>query len=181
MKNISKILLAFVIVFSSSLKTKADEGMWLPLLLGGQTYENMKECGLRLTPEQIYSVNQSSVKDAIVALGGGFCTGEIISNQGLMLTNHHCGFDAIQQNSTTEHDYLTEGFWAMKRDQEIPADFSVWFLNEMSDVTDLVLKDVTEKMGEDERANAIKKAIAKIKEDASKGKGDEFAVDVKSF
>ncbi len=181
MKNISKILLAFAIVFSSSLKTKADEGMWLPLLLGGQTYENMKECGLRLTPEQIYSVNQSSVKDAIVALGGGFCTGEIISNQGLMLTNHHCGFDAIQQNSTTDHDYLTDGFWAMKRDQEIPADFSVWFLNEMSDVTDLVLKDVTEKMGEDERANAIKKAIAKIKEDASKGKGDEFAVQVKSF
>ena len=173
--------MAFIIVFSTAIKTKADEGMWLPLLLGGETYENMKNCGLRLTPEQIYSVNQSSVKDAIVALGGGFCTGEIISNQGLMLTNHHCGFDAIQQNSTTDHDYLTDGFWAMKKDQEIPADFSVWFLNEMKDVTDLVLSDVTDKMSEDERSNAIKKSIASLKAEASEGKGDEFAVQVKSF
>jgi hypothetical protein len=173
--------MAFIIVFSTTIKTKADEGMWLPLLLGGKTYENMKNCGLRLTPEQIYSVNQSSVKDAIVALGGGFCTGEIISNQGLMLTNHHCGFDAIQQNSTTDHDYLTDGFWAMKQDQEIPADFSVWFLNEMKDVTDLVLSEVTDKMSEDERSNAIKKSIANLKAEASEGKGDEFAVQVKSF
>ena len=181
MKRITKILLAFVIVFSTTIKTKADEGMWLPLLLGGDTYENMKNCGLRLTPEQIYSVNQSSIKDAIVALGGGFCTGEIISKQGLMLTNHHCGFDVIQQNSTTEHDYLTDGFWAMKRDQEIPAGFSVWFLNEMKDVTDLVLGDVTDKMSEDERSNVIRKSIADLKEKASEGKGDEFAVQVKSF
>ena len=181
MKRITKILLAFIIVFSTVIKTKADEGMWLPLLLGGETYQNMKNCGLRLTPEQIYSVNQSSIKDAIVALGGGFCTGEIISKEGLMLTNHHCGFDAIQQNSTTEHDYLTDGFWAMKRDQEIPADFSVWFLNEMTDVTDSILSNVTDKMSEDERSNAIKKAIANLKKRASEGKGDEFAVQVKSF
>ncbi len=173
--------MAVVIVFSTVVKTKADEGMWLPLLIGGETYKNMQECGLRLTPEQIYSVNQSSIKDAIVALGGGFCTGEIISKEGLMLTNHHCGFDAIQQNSTTEHDYLTDGFWAMKRDQEIPADFSVWFLNEMKDVTELVLADISDQMSEDERSNAIRKSIAKIKKEASEGKGDEFAVQVKPF
>ena len=181
MKRITKILMAVVIVFSTVVKTKADEGMWLPLLIGGETYKNMQECGLRLTPEQIYSVNQSSIKDAIVALGGGFCTGEIISNEGLMLTNHHCGFDAIQQNSTTDHDYLTDGFWAMKRDQEIPADFSVWFLNEMKDVTELVLADISDQMSEDERSNAIRKSIAKIKKEASEGKGDEFAVQVKPF
>ena len=181
MKKIAKLLLASLLFFGTALKTKADEGMWLPFLLGGETYKNMQECGIRLTPEQIYSVNQSSIKDAIVALGGGFCTGEIISKEGLMLTNHHCGFDAIQQNSTTDHDYLTDGFWAMNKGQEIPVDFSVWFLDKMKDVTDQVLADVTSEMSEDERSNAIRKAISKLKEEASEGKGEEFAVQVKPF
>ena len=181
MKKIAKLLLASLLFFGTALKTKADEGMWLPFLLGGETYKNMQECGIRLTPEQIYSVNQSSIKDAIVALGGGFCTGEIISKEGLMLTNHHCGYDAIQQNSTTDHDYLTDGFWAMNKGQEIPVDFSVWFLDKMKDVTDLVLADVTSEMSEDERSNAIRKAISKLKEEASEGKGEEFAVQVKPF
>ena len=108
--------------------------MWLPKLLGEATYRNMVECGIRLTPEQIYDANNSSLKDAIVALGGGFCTGEVISDQGLMLTNHHCGFGTIQANSTTDHDYLTDGFWAMTKEDELPADFGVWFLNEITDV-----------------------------------------------
>ena len=181
MNKIAKLLLASLLFFGTALKTKADEGMWLPFLLGGETYKNMQECGIRLTPEQIYSVNQSSIKDAIVALGGGFCTGEIISKEGLMLTNHHCGFDAIQQNSTTDHDYLTDGFWAMNKGQEIPVDFSVWFLDKMKDVTDQVLADVTSEMSEDERSNAIRKAISKLKEEASEGKGEEFAVQVKPF
>ena len=181
MNKIAKLLLASLLFFGTALKTKADEGMWLPFLLGGETYKNMQECGIRLTPEQIYSVNQSSIKDAIVALGGGFCTGEIISKEGLMLTNHHCGFDAIQQNSTTDHDYLTDGFWAMNKGQEIPVDFSVWFLDKMKDVTDKVLADVTSEMSEDERSNAIRKAISKLKEEASEGKGEEFAVQVKPF
>ncbi|MAP01214.1 MAG: serine protease [Flavobacteriales bacterium] len=181
MKKIAKLLLASLLFFGTALKTKADEGMWLPFLLGGETYKNMQECGIRLTPEQIYSVNQSSIKDAIVALGGGFCTGEIISKEGLMLTNHHCGYDAIQQNSTTDHDYLTDGFWAMNKGQEIPVDFSVWFLDKMKDVTDKVLADVTSEMSEDERSNAIRKAISKLKEEASEGKGEEFAVQVKPF
>ena len=181
MKKIAKVLIAFLLFIVTVQKSSADEGMWLPFLLGGETYKNMQECGIRLTPEQIYSVNQSSIKDAIVALGGGFCTGEIISSQGLMLTNHHCGYDAIQQNSTTEHDYLSDGFWAMNKSEEIPVEFSVWFLDKMKDVTDMVLDSVTSDMTEDQRSNAIRKAISRIKEKASEGKGDEFAVQVKPF
>ena len=100
MKYILKFTFTLFILVNS-LIVKADEGMWLPMLLGEATYKNMVECGIRLTPEQIYNANSSSLKDAIVALGGGFCTGEIISNQGLMMTNHHCGFETIQANSST--------------------------------------------------------------------------------
>ena len=128
MKFYTKLIFTFFISINF-LFVKADEGMWLPMLLGEATYKNMVECGIKLTPEQIYNANNSSLKDAIVALGGGFCTGEIISDQGLMMTNHHCGFGTIQANSSTENDYLTDGFWAMTKEQEIPADFGVWFLN----------------------------------------------------
>ena len=177
----SIIIVLALILSVNVVKIKANEGMWLPFLLGGETYKNMQECGLKLTPEQIYSVNSSSIKDAIVALGGGFCTGEIISGEGLMLTNHHCGYDEIQRNSTTDHDYLTDGFWAMSRDQEIPADFSVWFLREMKDVTDIVLEGITDEMDEQERTQMIETAIAELKANASEGKGSEFEVQVKSF
>jgi len=180
MKKSIVIILALILSVNL-VKIKANEGMWLPFLLGGETYKNMQDCGLKLTPEQIYSVNSSSIKDAIVALGGGFCTGEIISGEGLMLTNHHCGYDEIQRNSTTDHDYLTDGFWAMSRDQEIPADFSVWFLREMKDVTDIVLEGITDEMDEQERAQMIETAIAELKANASEGKGSEFEVQVKSF
>tara|TARA_Y100000589_G_scaffold332004_1_gene388530 strand:- start:4228 stop:6423 length:2196 start_codon:yes stop_codon:yes gene_type:complete len=155
--------------------------MWLPMLLGDATYKNMVQCGVRLTPEQIYSANNSSLKDAIVALGGGFCTGEIISDQGLMLTNHHCGFGTIQANSNTDHDYLTDGFWAMNKSEEIPADFGVWFLDKIVDVTDKVLDGVTDGMSEDERNKLIGKNMAFIKKKYSEGAGDDFKVQVKSF
>ena len=180
MKKLTTILLA-ILLSLSSITTKANEGMWLPFLLGKDVYEQMVQCGLKLTKEQIYSVNSSSLKDAVVALGGGFCTGEIISKQGLMLTNHHCGFGEIQKHSTTEHDYLTDGFWTMNKKQELRADFSVWFLDKMSDVTEDVLKDITDSMSEGERAAAISKAIKGLKEKAAEGKGSEFAVQVKSF
>ena len=161
---------------------KADEGMWLPMLLGEATYKNMVECGIRLTPEQIYNANNSSLKDAIVALGGGFCTGEIISDQGLLMTNHHCGFGTIQANSTTEHDYLTDGFWAMTKEQEIPADFGVWFLNNISDVTDKVLKGLKDNMSEQQRDSLIKSNSNALKKSAKEGRNKEdFAVQVKSF
>ena len=161
---------------------KADEGMWLPMLLGEATYKNMVECGIRLTPEQIYNANNSSLKDAIVALGGGFCTGEIISDQGLLMTNHHCGFGTIQANSTTEHDYLTDGFWAMTKEQEIPADFGVWFLNNISDVTDKVLEGLEDNMSEQQRDSLIKSNSNALKKSAREGRNKEdFAVQVKSF
>lgn len=166
----------------SSVFVKADEGMWLPLMIKRLNYTDMQKCGLQLTPEEIYSVNNSSLKDAIVALGGGFCTGEIISKEGLMLTNHHCGYNTIQANSTEEHDYLTDGFWAMSREQEIPADFAVWFLDRMDDVTDKVLKGVTDNMKESERSSIIQQNIEKLKSEAKKGKdSDAFEVQVKSF
>ena len=181
MKFYTKLIFTFFISFNF-LFVKADEGMWLPMLLGEATYKNMVECGIKLTPEQIYNANNSSLKDAIVALGGGFCTGEIISDQGLMMTNHHCGFGTIQANSSTENDYLTDGFWAMTKDQEIPADFGVWFLNNISDVTDKVLEGIKDGMDESERNAIIRKNMSALKTSASEGKNkDDFAVQVKSF
>ena len=112
----------------------ADEGMWLPFLLG-KNYEQMKKLGLKITTEQIYSVNNSSLKDAIVNFGN-FCTGEVISQDGLILTNHHCGFDAIQSHSSVKNDYITDGFWAMDRSQELSnPGLTVTFLVRMEDVT----------------------------------------------
>ena len=181
MKFYTKLIFTFFISINF-LFVKADEGMWLPMLLGEATYKNMVECGIKLTPAQIYNANNSSLKDAIVALGGGFCTGEIISDQGLMMTNHHCGFGTIQANSSTENDYLTDGFWAMTKEQEIPADFGVWFLNNISDVTDQVLEGVKDGMDEGERNSIIRKNMSSLKTTASEGKNkDYFAVQVKSF
>ena len=181
MKFYTKLIFTFFVSINF-LFVKADEGMWLPMLLGEATYKNMVECGIKLTPEQIYNANNSSLKDAIVALGGGFCTGEIISDQGLMMTNHHCGFGTIQANSSTENDYLTDGFWAMTKEQEIPADFGVWFLNNISDVTDKVLEGVNDGMDESERNAIIRKNMSALKTSASEGKNkDDFAVQVKSF
>ncbi len=123
MKKLS-YLFAFVILISS-VKVKADEGMWLPIFLERLNYVDMQKMGLQLTPEEIYSINNGSLKDAIIGLSstpkpqGFFCTGEIVSNEGLMFTNHHCGFDIIQQHSSTEHDYLADGFWAMNKGEEL--------------------------------------------------------------
>ena len=112
-----KILFTTLIgIFSFS--AIADEGMWLPQLLQNLNEEDMQAHGLQLTAADLYSINQSSLKDAIVSLGG-FCTAEMISNEGLMLTNHHCGFDAIQTHSSVTNDYLEDGFWAMSRDAEL--------------------------------------------------------------
>ena len=96
----------------------ADEGMWLPSLIS-ERIDDMRAKGFRLTAEDIYSINKASMKDAVVLFNGG-CTGELISPEGLLLTNHHCGYDAIQKHSTVEHDYLTNGFWAMSRAEELP-------------------------------------------------------------
>ena len=129
-----KKLIVVVLFCLSLVKASADEGMWLPMLLGQQVYNDMVKRGLKLTKEQLYSINGSSIKDAILIFGGG-CTGEIVSNQGLIFTNHHCGYAAIAGASTIEHNYLEDGFYAFNKDQEIKSELTVQFLDKIIDVT----------------------------------------------
>ena len=125
-----------------SLPVAADEGMWLLPLLKGQKFPEMQALGLKLQDYDIYSPDSASLKDAVVIFGGG-CTGEIVSPEGLLLTNHHCGYGCIQRHSTLEHDYLTDGFWAMSRDQELPnPGMTVTFIDKIEDVTNYVKKEL---------------------------------------
>lgn len=142
------------------IRAAADEGMWLPLLLGKQVYGDMVKKGLKLTNEQLYSINKASLKDAIVIFGGG-CTGEIVSAQGLLFTNHHCGYDVIAGASSIEHNYLRDGFYAANRAEEIPTTLSVQFLLRIDDVTSLVLDSLKGLSGADRltRQNAVIAAI----------------------
>ncbi|MEO6329044.1 MAG: S46 family peptidase, partial [Ginsengibacter sp.] len=133
MKKIFVVIILSVSIF----KARADEGMWLPMLLGEQVYQDMVKHGLKLTKEQLYSINKSSIKDAIIIFGGG-CTGEMVSNEGLIFTNHHCGYGVIAGSSTVEHNYLRDGFYAYTRDQEIRSDLTVTFLEKIVDVTNEV-------------------------------------------
>jgi V8-like Glu-specific endopeptidase len=150
---------------------KADEGMWLLMFLDKQTYKDMKAKGLKLTPKQIYDINQASLKDAIVQFGRG-CTGEIISNEGLLLTNHHCGYPQIQEHSTVEHDYLMNGFWAYSKQEELPCPgLTAKFFIRMEDVTSKVLEDVTKETKEETRSKIVRDNIKKIKDEAEKGNG----------
>jgi len=142
----------------------------------------MEKKGLQLTAEEIYSINTSSLKDAIVSLGGGFCTGEIISDQGLMLTNHHCAYSYIQKNSTVENDILTDGFWAQSNSEELPNDgLYAQFLVRMEDVTKTILKDVKNSMSEDERTEVVDIAIAAVISDAKQSDPGNYDVKVKPF
>ncbi len=142
MRNKTLIFLALFAIFTAP--ARADEGMWIPMLIEKYNIKLMQEKGFKLTAEDIYSVNRACMKDAVVSFGGG-CTGELISPDGLLITNHHCGYSRIQALSSLEHDYLTNGFWAMSRDQELhcPGLF-VTFLKRMEDVTEKVLQGVTE-------------------------------------
>ena len=167
-----------IVFLAGSLVSRADEGMWLPLLLG-RNYEDMKAHGLNLTPEQIYDINNASLKDAIVSFGG-FCTGEVISDKGLVLTNHHCGYDAIAGVSTEEKNYLDNGFWAKDHAQEIPiAGLSVTFIVRMEDVTATVLANLNDNMTEEERQAEIEKVRQTLIEEATIG--TDYTASVKSF
>ena len=157
---------------------RADEGMWIPALLQ-RNEADMQAMGMKITADDIYSINHSSMKDAVVLFGGG-CTGEIVSDQGLLLTNHHCGFDWIQKHSTVEHDYLTEGFWAMTMEEELPCPgLKAKMLRNMEDVTEKVLAGITDQTTDEERAKIIAENIKNIKESAQKD--NEYKVTVESF
>lgn len=177
MKKLIVFLLAFVLSLPTF--TKADEGMWLPLLIKRLNEVDMQKEGLKLTAEEIYSVNNACLKDAIISLGG-FCTAEVVSADGLLLTNHHCGYDAVASLSTVENDILTKGFFAMSRDQEKAAEgLTATFLVRMEDVTDKIKAVINDTMSEDARTIAITSAYKKLKDDNSEN--GRYKVDVKSF
>ena len=167
-KSFMKKLLLFTLLFSFSFCSFADEGMWIPLLLK-KNEADMQKKGFKLTAEDVYSINHSSMKDAVVLFGGG-CTGEIISSEGLLLTNHHCGYWAINSISTVENNYLHNGFWAKSKEEEIPLKGQkATFLIRMEDVTAAVLEGVTDKMKESERQEIIRKNVAAIRAKAVEG------------
>jgi len=175
---IKRILILFSFVFLGISKLSADEGMWLPNLLEGMTITDMHSRGFKLSAEDIYSINQTSMKDAVCQFGGG-CTAELISQKGLLLTNHHCGFGYIQSHSTLEHDYLTNGFWAMSQQEELPCPgLTVMFILSMSDITNDVLSVVTSNMTESERNTAVQKRMTEIEKANTKG---SVAAMVRSF
>jgi hypothetical protein len=136
--HMKRFLLTIVLTVSLFFRSFADEGMWLPMLLGQQVYNDMVKKGLKLSKEQLYSINKASLKDAIIIFGGG-CTGEIVSPEGLIFTNHHCGYSAIAAASKLENNYLKDGFYAKNREEEIPTTLSIQFLLRVDEVTNIVL------------------------------------------
>src|SRR6056297_4219785 len=165
---------------------RAHEGMWVPILLEKYSYEQMQKAGFKLTAEDIYDINQASLKDAVVGLGymgrpfRHFCTAELISDEGLILTNHHCGYRAIQRHSSVEHDYLTDGFWAYSKDEELANPWmTASFLKRMEDVTDQVLEGVTDDMTEEERETIIRENQEAIIEKAEEG--THYRANIKQF
>ncbi len=167
------VFIAFL--FSASL-AHATEGMWLPLLLSQLNEAEMRSLGMKMSADDIYSVNHGSLKDAVVSFGG-FCTGEIISEKGLILTNHHCGFDAIADQSTIEHNYLENGFWAKKTGDELPIPgLFVTFIVRIEDVSEAALAGVTDDMDEKVRQSKIDLNLNAVKKSCSKEAGQEVMV-----
>lgn len=157
MKHLKLLLLFFVIQVQAQ-----QGGMWIPSLLQGMNEKEMKNLGMKMTAADIYSVNKSSLKDAVPHFNGG-CTSEVISPKGLLLTNHHCGFDAIQNHSTVDHDYLTNGFWAYKMSEELPnEDLVVTFIVKIEDVTSKVLEGTATLATELEKQKKIQENITSL-------------------
>ena len=185
--KIAILVLAFS--FLSGIKIYADnppdEGMWLPILLERLNYVDMQKMGLHLTAEELYSINHSSLKDAIVGLSGGgvggfFCTAEVVSPEGLIFTNHHCGYNAVQDHSTTEHDYLTNGFWAMSKAEELKNEnFCASFLIRIENVTDSIIPFLNDTLKESGRSSKVKEISDRIKKRA--GEKGKYETTVKAF
>jgi hypothetical protein len=165
MKRILAII-AFIQVFIPGM-VKADEGMWLPALVEKLNINQMKQEGCKLNAEDIYSINHSSLKDAIVSLDHGSCTAELISAEGLLLTNHHCGFDEIQEHSSVDHDYLRDGFWAKTKEEELSnPNKSASFLISFEDVTDRIIPELNDEMTGDERSKKVRELSSLIEKEA---------------
>lgn len=177
MKKIMLSLTIFMMTFSTALK--ADEGMWFLMHIERLNQRDMQKMGLQLTAEEIYSVNNRSLKDAIVQFNGG-CTASIVSDSGLVLTNHHCGYDAIAELSSAERNHLRDGYWAKSRDAELkPESLYVRFFVRMDDVSKRMLSQVNDNMSEKEREAALNKEIAKIEQENNGG--GKYTVSVRSF
>lgn len=169
-KGFSGMVIALLLTVAV-LNVKADEGMWIPMLLEKYNIEMMQEAGLRLSAEDIYSINQDCLKDALVIFGGG-CTGEMISADGLLLTNHHCGYGAIQRHSSVEKDYLTNGFWAMSKEEELPNEgLSVTYLRYMKEVTAEMEAGIDRELEPLEKKNLMEEKMHKLIQEATEGTG----------
>jgi hypothetical protein len=185
MKKLFLSLFAALLIGSAMSFEPPDEGMWLPMFVERLNYTDMQEMGLRLTAEEIYSINNSSLKDAIVGLSGGgvggfFCTGEIVSTQGLLFTNHHCAYDKIQSHSTVEDDYLMDGFWAMSLEEELPNEgLAASFLVRMEDVTDSIIPFLSDTLTESERSAAVRKITGRLEKRAEED--GNFSAKVSTF
>lgn len=190
LKPVVIVLLALIFLVPSAKKAGAlnppDEGMWLPLLIQRLNYTDMQKMGLHLTSQELYDVNHSSLKDAIVGLssggatGGFFCTAEVVSSQGLIFTNHHCGYGAVQDHSTPEHDYLTTGFWAMSKKDELPNEgMCASFLVRMADVTDSIIPFLSDTMSEANRSAKVREISKRISKQATEN--DKYEAAVKEY
>ncbi|WP_434036639.1 S46 family peptidase [Formosa sp. 4Alg 33] len=176
MKKVGLLIIAFILSLPSAM---ANEGMWFLMHIERLNYRDMQKMGLQLTPEEIYSINNQSLKDAIVQFNGG-CTASIISDSGLVLTNHHCGYSAIAELSTAEQNHLKNGFWADSQEAEMkPESLYVRFFVRMDDVSKRILSLVNDTMSEKEREAIINKEIAKI--EAENNEGGKYTVSVRSF
>lgn len=170
--------LAFLFI-ASTLFATADEGMWIPMLIKKYNEKDMQSKGMRISAEDIYDINNASLKDAIVIFGGG-CTGEIVSDQGLLFTNHHCGYSQIQSHSSLEFNYLEKGFWAKNQKEELSnKGLTVTLLQRMEEVTDQVLEGVSDEMSSAKREEVISENIKKIVKNATEG--THYTATVKPF
>ena len=183
MRKITLCFLAFILLTLPSL---ADEGMWIPMLLKKYNIEDMQKAGFKLTAEDIYDINQASLKDAVIGLGNEgspfhhFCTGEIVSDQGLVITNHHCSFGMIQAHSSLEHNYLRDGFWAQSMaDELVNPKITASILVRMEDVTDKINAGLNAGMSESERTKKVNEICRKLEAEAVKG--TNLAANIKPY
>jgi len=175
-KNLNILVM---LLFIPLIVLRAEEGMWLPSLLGELRIGDMRDKGFRLTADDIYQINQAAITDAVVSFGG-YCTGELISAEGLLITNHHCGLASIQHHSRLDNNYLDDGFWAMSREEELPnPELYVRFLREVKDVTDAVLEGVDDGTSEKSREQIIYRNIRKLQDEVIEG--TEWEAVIKPF